>query len=72
MIPPCYHCPERHIGCHATCKEYLDWCRAHGEALERRREYNVGLAVFWDSVRTQFEQERRGKRRSRRRRKKER
>jgi hypothetical protein len=65
MIPPCYHCPHRHLGCHATCHEYLDWCRAHGEALERRREYKTGMSIFWESVRRQFEQERRSKRRSR-------
>ena len=26
-ISPCKDCvaPKRHVGCHATCKEYIDW-----------------------------------------------
>ena len=22
---PCWKCPERHEGCHATCKEYIEY-----------------------------------------------
>ena len=72
MTPPCYHCPHRHLWCHVTCKEYLEWCRLNAEALERRREYGAAQGVFWDSVRMQLEQERRGKRRSRQRKQRER
>ena len=50
MIPPCYHCPERHIGCHATCKQYLAWCKINEKALSKRKEEREIRDVTWRSA----------------------
>ena len=50
MIPPCYHCPERHIGCHATCKQYLEWCKINEQVLERKRADRDARDANWESA----------------------
>lgn len=35
MIAPCKGCPERHVGCHASCSKYAEFkagCEARREA----------------------------------------
>lgn len=50
MIPPCYKCEERHIGCHATCKGYLEFCEARGKALERQQADREARDISFESV----------------------
>lgn len=32
---PCFNCPDRHAGCHGSCKAYLDW---HEQHVQKQRE----------------------------------
>ena len=50
MIPPCYHCEERHIGCHATCKEYAEFCAKRAEALKRKEKDREARDISYESV----------------------
>lgn len=34
---PCYKCENRHYGCHAECKEYIDWAEERERQIERER-----------------------------------
>lgn len=34
---PCKDCPERRLGCHADCKDYLKWKAEHEAELEAWR-----------------------------------
>ena len=34
---PCRNCPDRSVGCHATCKDYLDFAEDRKVFLERSR-----------------------------------
>lgn len=38
ITSPCFrngiHCDKRQAGCHAKCKEYLDWSRERSTMLE--------------------------------------
>lgn len=42
--PPCYdrttreHCQERFVGCHATCKEYLEYRANQDKRLEEQHK----------------------------------
>lgn len=34
----CYNCPNRKIGCHGTCKDYLEWSRQYQETVKKEKE----------------------------------
>ena len=40
--PPCYkdgkHCDKRTMGCHSSCKEYIEWERNRQQKLEDIRK----------------------------------
>lgn len=49
MKSPCYNCPDRHIGCHATCERYLA-ARAEQDAINERvnaQRQTVRTAEDW-------------------------
>jgi hypothetical protein len=33
-LAPCRDCPRRHIACHDSCKDYLDWVENNKRAKE--------------------------------------
>ena len=35
---PCHNCEDRVVGCHATCKKYLDW----KEEIRKKKEIVQG------------------------------
>lgn len=41
MISPCKECvaPKRHFNCHATCKEYIDWCAFNNKTKETKEKF---------------------------------
>ena len=49
-LPPCriidgyetHDCPERHLGCHSTCKRYAEY-RAYMDDLHRKKQTNLAL-----------------------------
>lgn len=41
-IKCCKDCQDRHIGCHGTCKKYLDEVKAENEKKERLRKEKKG------------------------------
>lgn len=41
-IKCCKDCTERYIGCHGTCKKYLDEVKAENEKKERLRKQKKG------------------------------
>lgn len=52
-ITCCLHCvePKRHLGCHGSCKEYIDACKANKTERERiqqqkRLEYLMASIMF--------------------------
>ena len=45
MNAPCYHCPERHNLCHASCEKYLKF-RAERDAMCKARRKD---GEFYDS-----------------------
>ena len=34
---PCYKCEKRHYKCHASCKEYIDFCNKRKKAYYARQ-----------------------------------
>ena len=40
-ITCCKDCPDRHIGCHATCERYLEQKATLEEEADRAREYKL-------------------------------
>lgn len=63
-ISCCRECvpPERHMGCHGTCKRYLAEKKAHEEELERIRAWHEELRDVNDYTRGSVDKMRRGKR----------
>lgn len=43
--PPCYECPERHVGCHSKCPRYGDWAALNQKRLEAMEMERVKDAV---------------------------
>lgn len=41
VISPCKDCPDRHVGCHGTCKRYKEWDTANRERRERRQNIEM-------------------------------
>ena len=39
-MPPCLNCQDRILGCHSTCREYLDFRRERDELLEKSKKKN--------------------------------
>lgn len=72
MTVPCWHCPQRQLGCHATCKEYMAFSAAQAALIEKRQAEAELRGIFWNGVSRSLEQERRGKRRARKRKARER
>lgn len=62
MTAPCWHCPERHIGCHATCKAYGAYAAERVEVSRRRARDSIGRELLWTSLKRMLEMERRGRR----------
>lgn len=31
---PCYHCPDRHIGCHGQCEKYIEFRKKREDYLK--------------------------------------
>lgn len=46
---PCYKCPKRFLGCHATCKDYHDWQRERKEYLAKIRAEKDIVGYFAQS-----------------------
>lgn len=36
MRCPCYHCEERHEGCHSDCERYAEWNEKHQAVMDRK------------------------------------
>lgn len=36
--PPCKDCTKRQLGCHSTCKDYIEWNKAHLKEKARLQE----------------------------------
>lgn len=47
---PCYkdgvHCPDRTVGCHASCKDYMDWWQFNVYVVYPRREEFAKLNAY--------------------------
>lgn len=41
---PCKDCPDRSVGCHATCRTYLDW---QAEIAKEREERQRRTYTDW-------------------------
>ena len=37
-MPPCLNCQDRVLGCHSTCREYLEFRRERDELLEKKQK----------------------------------
>ena len=37
-MTPCLNCKDRVLGCHSTCREYLDFRRERDELLEKKQK----------------------------------
>lgn len=47
MTAPCYRCPERAQGCHASCPSYLEYSRQQERVRKQREEnYRISDAFF--------------------------
>lgn len=40
MIAPCKNCPDRKVGCHATCEKYIAFQEERALILERKCKAN--------------------------------
>lgn len=47
---PCYQCAKRHIGCHATCEEYANYC-ALLKAEKDSRAAEINHAAYVNHLR---------------------
>lgn len=48
--PPCHHCQERYLGCHAECQRYAKyhaWREAKLAEKAKRRQVMDDLAYIW-------------------------
>lgn len=48
---PCRFCTDREIGCHSTCKSYLDWKNDREKAKKRYHNYIEGIHTDIEGVR---------------------
>ena len=39
MKSPCYNCPDRELGCHASCNKYNDWRLKYTAAAQAIKNY---------------------------------
>lgn len=54
---PCQTCKKRHLGCHGTCKEYLEWKAYRDEVKQtifdaKSKEYHSVKATksMWNKI----------------------
>lgn len=39
LMPVCVRdCPQRRVGCHATCGKYIEWKQEHDAVMEKMRQ----------------------------------
>lgn len=49
MTAPCKDCPRREVGCHAKCKEYLEY-RDYNERMSEQRHIMVTCTVLRKTI----------------------
>lgn len=42
----CKGCKDRHVGCHATCVEYIAWCEEREKTRDRHHDENEWKAYL--------------------------
>lgn len=57
---PCRFCMDREIGCHSTCKSYLDWKNDREKTKKRYYNYIEGIYIDIERAR-KYKQRRRYK-----------
>lgn len=48
---PCRFCGDREIGCHSTCKSYLDWRSDRETAKNKYYSYIEGIRIDIEGAR---------------------
>ena len=44
---PCRDCPDRTMGCHPTCKAYIEWSQERQELIAlREKEHELNTAIM--------------------------
>lgn len=41
----CYNCKERKLGCHSTCKSYLEFKQRLAKIKKKKEEYRKGFPI---------------------------